>query len=147
MRPNERIPNNLIIVSITLLIMIAGSAAEANNQFSSVPYITIATGDGEPAYDLSKIDVRGWYLINLDSYLTMALNYTKYDFEGAYKLLGMDSTGENDIKAASVTIGANVEREFSLYSILKPQVGPGVGVAFISTDDIVGLSRGWRLFY
>lgn len=67
----------IIVMTIAFLMICAGSATGADNRFSLGPYVTITTGDGEPAHDIPRIGLQGRYLLNRDLYLTMSLDYTE----------------------------------------------------------------------
>lgn len=140
MFPNDWMTKTNIIVSVIFLIIFANTVAAADNQYSLAPYVTITTGDGEPAHDIPRMGLKGRYLLNRNLYLTMTMDYTKFDFERPYKLLGIDSTNEIDAKVSGMIFGAGAEREFSFNRLIKPYVGAGIGVTFISADDITGKS-------
>ncbi len=75
-------PGILIAMTITFLMIHPNAMAGADHEFSLEPYITITTGNGEPAHDIPRIGLQGRYRLKQDLYLTMTLDYTNMILKG-----------------------------------------------------------------
>lgn len=133
-------PKTIIFITIAFLVICVSAASEADDKFFVGPKITITTGDGEPAHDIPRIGLNGRYLLKRDLYITSSIDFTEYDFERPYKLLGIGSVDEVDSKVSGIIFGVGAEKDFRLNDQFKPYVAGGMAVALIDADDIVGIS-------
>ncbi len=138
MRTSEWIVALLSLLLVAHVVGLPKVCAGAEKRYSLMPHLTITTGNGEPAHDIPKIGLKGRYLLSRLLYLTLSLDYTEYDFERPYKLLGINATKEMDAHVSGMYLDIGTEREFYLNRMLQPYIGVGVGLTFIDADDISG---------
>lgn len=129
-------------MTVVSLFVCVGAKSEADDKLLVGPYVTITTGDGEPAHDIPRNGIQGRYRIKKDLYITAIVDYTKFDFETPYDLLGIGSVDEVDSKVSGYIFGIGAEKEFKFKNQLKPYMAGGIAAAFIDADDITGRSPG-----
>jgi opacity protein-like surface antigen len=100
----------------------------------------VNAGDGEPANDIPTYGLLGRYRVRGPWLVGLALDWANFDFEQPGNLINVDPVGVVDATIDSTSVTAWGEYEFrlkgdGLIRRLRPFVGAGVGVAFLSDDD------------
>ena len=111
----------------------------------------VNAGSGEPANDIPTYGVYGRYRVRGPFLVGLAVDQINFDFEQPGNLIDVDPVGVVDANIDGTVVTAWGEYEFKLSDDdflrrLRPFVGAGVGVGFLSDDDVAGPTEGGGTF-
>ena len=125
------------------MVLLAATVCTAGNlgEYLIEPRYSIVVGDGEPSNDMPSFGLLARYHFSGPWHYFLSADYTEFDFETPYKVLGITNAGPViDSTASGFYLGGGVEYEFNVHNRIKPYVNGGLGIGFLDADDISGTS-------